>query len=231
VQSIRAITLDLDDTLWEIGPVISRAETELWQWLTTNYPRIPQRVSPHDMLQLRLEIANEYPDKSHDFRFLRRRTLARIAVDSGYGEEIVEAAFEVFDIARNRIEFFPDVLPALEVLSKNFRLVAVTNGNANLTKIGIRHLFHDVVTAVDTGFAKPAEPIFAEAVRRAGVSRDSILHVGDHPENDVDGAKSAGLWSAWMNRNGEDWPAHLQQPDTVLTSMSDLHDLLEAGQR
>jgi putative hydrolase of the HAD superfamily len=84
---------------------------------------------------------------------------------------------------------------------------------------------------VGAGFAKPAEPIFAEAVRRAGVSRDSILHVGDHPENDVDGAKSAGLWSAWMNRNGAEWPAHLQQPDTVLSSMSDLHELLDAGKR
>jgi putative hydrolase of the HAD superfamily len=231
VQSIRAITLDLDDTLWAIGPVISRAESELWQWLSEHYPRIPQRVSPQDLLEVRLQIADEYPEKRHDFRFLRRRTLAKVAIDSGYGDELVEAAFEIFDVARNRIEFFPDVLPALESLSTRYRLVAVTNGNANLLKIGIRHLFHDVVTAVDAGVAKPAEPIFAEAARRAGVQRDSILHVGDHPEIDVEGARSAGLRSAWMNRIGADWPAHLPQPDVVLTSMSDLHDLLDAGKR
>lgn len=228
---IRAITLDLDDTLWEIGPVIMRAESELWQWLSDNYPQIPQQVSPQDLLELRENIAGKYPDRVHDFRFLRRQTLARVAVDSGYTDELVDAAFEVFDLARNRIEFFPDVLPALESLATRYRLIAVTNGNANLQKIGIRHLFHDVVTAVDAGAAKPAEPIFMEAVRRAGVDRDSILHVGDHPENDVHGARSAGIKSAWMNRNGSEWPSHLQQPEIVLSSMSDLHDLLANGER
>jgi putative hydrolase of the HAD superfamily len=53
--------------------------------------------------------------------------------------------------------------------------------------------------------------------------------VGDHPENDVEGARSAGLRSAWMNRNGNDWPKQLSRPDAILTSMSELHDLLLAA--
>lgn len=228
---IRAITLDLDDTLWEIGPVIMRAESELWRWLGDKYPKIPERVSPQDLLELRASIANEFPDRAHDLRFLRRKTLARVAIDSGYSEELVDPAFEVFDVARNRIDFYPDVLPALDSLAGRYRLIAVTNGNANLQKIGIRHLFHDVVTAVDAGAAKPAGPIFAEAVRRAGVGKEAILHVGDHPENDVEGARSAGIRSAWMNRNNAEWPAHLPQPETVLRSMADLNDLLANGER
>jgi putative hydrolase of the HAD superfamily len=230
VLQIRAITLDLDDTLWEIGPVIMRAESELWRWLCDKYPKIPQRVSPQSLIELRVAIASEFPDRAHDFRFLRRQTLARVAVDSGYTDELVDAAFEVFDMARNTIDFYPDVLPALESLAGRYRLIAVTNGNANLGKIGIRHLFYDVVTAVDAGAAKPAEPIFLEAVRRAGVRKDAILHVGDHPENDVHGARSAGLRSAWMNRNNAEWPAHLPRPETVLSSMADLHDLLSKGE-
>lgn len=231
MSQIRAITLDLDDTLWEIGPVILRAESELWQWLCEGYPEIPRRVSSEDLLALRATIASEHPDRVHDFRFLRRQTLARVAVASGYTIDLVDAAFEVFDAARNRIDFYPDVLPVLELLAKRYRLVAVTNGNANLQKIGIRHLFHDVVTAVDAGAAKPAQPIFAEAVRRAGVRQEAILHVGDHPENDVEGARAAGLRSAWMNRTGAEWPAHLPQPELVLSSMSDLQDLLSGNDR
>ncbi len=42
MQGIRTITLDLDDTLWAIGPVIRRAERELSAWLAENYPRIPE---------------------------------------------------------------------------------------------------------------------------------------------------------------------------------------------
>lgn len=231
MSQIRAITLDLDDTLWEIGPVILRAESELWKWLCDSYPEIPKQVTPQGMLELRAKIAAEFPDRCHDFRFLRRQTLARVAVNAGYSDDLVDAAFEIFDVARNRIDFYPDVLPALESLAGRYRLVAVTNGNADLQKIGVRHLFHDVVTAVDAGAAKPAEPIFAEAVRRAGVRREAILHVGDHPENDVEGARAAGLRSAWMNRNNAEWPAHLAHPETVLNSMSDLQSLLSMDER
>jgi putative hydrolase of the HAD superfamily len=176
-----------------------------------------------------MRIAEEFPHKSHDFRFLRRQALARVAVTSGYSDELVDDAFRVFDAARNRIEFFPDVLPALEELSSRYRVVAVTNGNANLQTIGIRHLFHDVVTAVDAGAAKPAAPIFAEAVRRAGVTREQVLHVGDHPENDIEGARSAGLKSVWMNRKNAAWPERLGRPEVIVTSMSELQELLPAG--
>jgi len=230
VHRIRAITLDLDDTLWDIAPVIRRAETELWDWLTQNYPRIPQRVTPEALQEMRTRIFEEHPDQSHDFRFLRKQVLARVAVISGYTTDLVEPAFDVFDRARNQVEFFPDVIPVLEALTPRFRLIAVTNGNASLQKIGIRHLFHDVVTAVDAGAAKPARPIFDEAIRRSGVQPDQILHVGDHPENDVQGARDAGLRSAWMNRNGSDWPADLSHPDAVITTMTELHSLLLGSQ-
>jgi putative hydrolase of the HAD superfamily len=229
VHRIRAITLDLDDTLWAIGPVIRRAEAELWQWLAANYPRIPQQVTQDGLSQVRVQVMDEHPDRSHDFRFLRKQALARVALLSGYSDDLVEPAFDIFDAARNRVEFFPDVLPVLEALAPRYRLIALTNGNASLQRIGIRHLFHDVVTAVEAGAAKPARPIFEEAVRRAGVDRAQILHVGDHPENDVEGARSAGLRSAWMNRNGNDWPKQLSRPDAILTSMSELHDLLLAA--
>jgi 2-haloalkanoic acid dehalogenase type II len=228
VHRIRAITLDLDDTLWEIGPVIRRAEAELWQWLTQNYPRIPQRVTPLELAEIRTRVVDEHPGKGHDFRFLRKQALTHVALMSGYSADLVEPAFEVFDAARNQVEFFPDVLPVLEALTSRYMLIAVTNGNASLQRIGVRHLFHDVVTAVEAGAAKPARPIFEEAIRRAGVNREQILHVGDHPENDVEGARSAGLRSAWMNRNGDDWPEQLSQPDVIVTSMSELHDLLRA---
>lgn len=229
VHRIRAITLDLDDTLWEIGPVIRQAEAELWSWLGENYPRIPQRVSQEQLAEIRGSVAAEHPGRSHDFRFLRKEALARVAQMAGYTADLVEPAFDVFDAARNRVDFFPDVLPALGALTARYRLIALTNGNASLQRIGVRHLFHDVITAVEAGAAKPARPIFEEAVRRSGVSREQILHVGDHPENDVEGARSAGFRVAWMNRNGSEWPQALSQPDAIIASMSELQELLLAA--
>ena len=230
MHRIRAITLDLDDTLWEIAPVIRRAEAELWQWLAQNYPRIPKLVSAESLQEMRASIFDEFPDRGHDFRFLRKQVLTRVAAIAGYSADLVEPAFDVFDRARNEVEFYPDVLPALESLAQRFRLIAVTNGNASLQKIGVRHLFHDVVTAVEAGAAKPSQPIFEEAIRRSGMRREQILHVGDHPENDVQGARDAGLRSVWMNRNGIDWPAHLSYPETIVTTMTELHQILSFPQ-
>jgi 2-haloalkanoic acid dehalogenase type II len=229
LQRIRAITLDLDDTLWEIEPVIRRAEAKLWQWLADNYPRISTQFSSADVLNIRVSVMEEFTDYQHDFRFLRKKVLERLAAESGYAADLVEPAFEVFDHARNDVELFPDVLSNLEALAENFTIIALTNGNASLQKIGIDHLFHDAVTATDVGAAKPAREIFEVAIERSGYSAIEILHVGDHPETDVDGAREAGLQTAWMNRKRVDWPDHLHRPDVVVTTVADLRRLLESA--
>jgi len=227
LHRIRAITLDLDDTLWAIGPVIMRAEDKLWSWLGENYPKIPETFTPEEGIALREQVMRKHRDQSHDFRFLRKTVLEHMAETVGYSSDLVDDAFDVFDRARNDVELFSDVLPTLAALGEHFALVAVTNGNANLERIGIRHLFHDVVTAVDVGAAKPARPIFVEAVNRAGVNAEEALHVGDHPDIDIDGARKAGMRTAWMNRHGDGWPLHIAPPDVTVSRIGELITVLE----
>ena len=230
LRHIRAITLDLDDTLWDIGPVIRDAEASLRSWLAQHYPGITDRFSNEDMLEIRREVNADFPERAHDLGFVRRTLLERMAVAAGYPASVAHSAFEVFYEARNLVELYPDVLPHLERLHARYRIVAVTNGNASLQRIGIRHLFHDVVTAADAGAAKPALEIFEMAVDRAGVAAAEILHVGDHPETDVYGARRAGLSTAWVNRNGQEWPGHLDSPDATVACMGELWRLLEAAE-
>ena len=227
MHRIRAITLDLDDTLWAIGPVIMRAEGKLWSWLGEHFPRITETFSPEESYLLRQEVMQKDWDQSHDFRYLRKTVLEHMARTAGYSCDLVDDAFEVFDRARNDVELFSDVLPALEALNEHFSLIAVTNGNADLERIGIRHLFHDVVTAADVGAAKPARPIFLEAVNRAGVAAEETLHVGDHPEIDIAGAQEAGLRTAWINRSGDGWPEHVAPPDAIVSTIAELLTVLE----
>ena len=226
MHRIRAITLDLDDTLWEIGPVIRRAEADLWKWLETNYPKIPDQFTPDASIALRNDVIDRHHDKAHDFRHIRKVVLTEMAVTVGYQPDFIEDAFAVFDAARNRVELFPDVIPVLAELSAHFRIIAVTNGNANLETIGIRQYFYDVVTAVGVGLAKPAPAIFHHAVQKAGVETEQVIHVGDHPELDVVGAIDAGLRTAWMNPGGAEWPDHLPTPDATIASVTELRDLL-----
>jgi len=227
MPAIRTITLDLDDTLWAIAPVIERAERELWNWLGEHYPRMTEHWNADSMAALRRNVAAEYATRAHDLRFLRQTMLKRMATAAGYpGDELVGPAFELFDRYRNTVTLYPDVEPGLLQLGREFRLVALTNGNACLDTIGIRHLFHDVITATEAGAAKPDPRIFDIACARSGTDAEGILHVGDHPEIDIAGARAAGMRTAWVNRNGLAWPDGLAPPDATVTTMHELADWL-----
>lgn len=226
MQNIRTITIDLDDTLWAIHPVIVRAEKALYAWLQENYPGITERFSPQDLTQMREEIVTECSDKGHDFTFLRRKVLGRVGAAAGYGDAPVDGAMALFSAYRNDVELFPEVRPALSALGEKYSVIAVTNGNANLDTIGIRDLFHDVVSASVAGAAKPARAIFDVAVKAGGAERHETLHVGDHPEADVVGASNAGLKSVWVNRHGDAWPDHLRRPDGIVKDIGELLALL-----
>jgi 2-haloalkanoic acid dehalogenase type II len=226
LTAIRAITLDLDDTLWDTPPVIRRAERALRDWLSTHYPRTTERFSAADVMALRRDVLAEHEDLAHDLTFLRREVIRRMGEATGYTDIDVDAAFEVFDRHRNALELFPDVLPALERLARAFTLVAVTNGNARLDVIGIDGLFDGYVSARTAGAAKPSTRIFDAAVEAAGAAPGETLHVGDHPEYDVHGARRAGLRAAWVNRVEAEWPEHLAPPEHVVADMAELAALL-----
>jgi putative hydrolase of the HAD superfamily len=226
LQNIEAITIDLDDTLWDIDPVIERAERILWRWLASNYPRISSIYDQNKILNLRLEIVKDHPDKEFDYRFMRKLILRKIFRDADYEEDLAEGAFAIFDSERNNVTLYEGALYTLQSLSKKYTLIAVTNGNANLEKIGLRHLFDDVVTAVDVGYAKPDARIFNEAIRKAGTQADKIIHVGDNPEADIIGAANVGLKTVWMNSKSVSWPNDDIQPDLTINRITELCDLL-----
>lgn len=226
MQNIEAITIDLDDTLWDIDPVIERAERILWRWLASNYPRISSIYDQNKILNLRLEIVKDHPDKEFDYRFMRKLILRKIFRDADYEEDLAEGAFAIFDSERNNVTLYEGALYTLQSLSKKYTLIAVTNGNANLEKIGLRHLFDDVVTAVDVGYAKPDARIFNEAIRKAGTQADKIIHVGDNPEADIIGAANVGLKTVWMNSKSVSWPNDDIQPDLTINRITELCNLL-----
>jgi putative hydrolase of the HAD superfamily len=228
VQHIRAITFDLDDTLWPIRPVILRAEAKLRDWLQQHYPRIAGRYSDAAMFALRQQVVVDHPQQCHDFTVLRREVLRRMAVDSGYPGFDVGAAFDVFDRARNEVQLYPDVRPALQKLHRRYRLIAVTNGSASLERTGIADLFDGYVNARMAGAAKPDRAIFDIAIAASGVPAAETLHVGDHPETDISGARAVGLGTAWINREGQAWPEEINQPDITISDLTDLENRLAA---
>ncbi len=159
------LSFDLDDTLWPVGPVIAAAERELLSWLRERHPEI---VSGHDLDSLRTlrdGVAQRFPERSHDLTFLRHRALKDLFGAAGHAESLADTALEVFFSARNRVEFYDDVRPALSRLRACYRLFAISNGNADLQRCGIGDLFAGHVTAIAAGAAKPDCANFRRAAR------------------------------------------------------------------
>ena len=216
------LSFDLDDTLWPIGPVIEAAESELWAWLCERHPRAAAVHSIESMRALRAALAARHPERGHDMTFLRLQSLAQMLVEAGYEASAAERAFEVFYAARNRVSCYADVRPALARLRRRRPLYALSNGNANLERCGIAVFFAGHVHAQAVGAAKPDPRMFAALAARAGVASAEILHVGDDPYADVDGARRAGAQAVWINRDGRSWPAELAPPARTITSLEEI---------
>ncbi len=223
------LTIDLDDTLWDVRAVIERAERKLREWLVQRYPRVVEQFDPEAIRDIRQQVVADCPERSHDFPFLRMQVLRRMLAGSGYDPAAAAAAYAVFDGWRNTVTLFDDALPALERLAGRFRLIALTNGSADVARIGLGHVFSDSVTAVRAGAPKPERAIFDYVVGLAGVASERLLHVGDDAHLDVDAARRAGLQSVWINRNAAMWPEELPPPQRQFTNLGELADALEAA--
>jgi putative hydrolase of the HAD superfamily len=123
---------------------------------------------------------------------------------------------------------FPDVMPTLIALrDRGYRLGVISNWDGNLPDMcrewGIASFFDFILASWGVGYAKPNPLIYQEAVRRAAVTPEAILHVGDNYTADVLGAQAAGLGAVWLNRQ------HMRAPDpcTAITSLDHLLPLLD----
>lgn len=227
MTELRAICFDLDNTLWDVWPVIRRAEQAMYDFLALRYPRVVAQLTIEAMRAAREKTAAEYPQMSHDFTFLRKQALREHAREFGYAETMmVEEAFEAFIQARNEVELYEDVLPGLEQLRSRFRLFTVSNGNADLTRIGLAHYFERSVAARQAGMLKPDPAIFHRAIEGTGLAPAQVAYVGDDPELDVQGARAAGMQPIWINREQAVWPAELPPPERSVRSLAELVALL-----
>ena len=223
ISKIKAISLDLDDTLWPVWPTIGRAEALLTAWLTAHAPSTAALSADVELKKaVRAEINARHADRAHDLSFLRLQSIRALLQHAGDPVHLAEAAFEVFFAERQRVDLFDDALPALCFWSAKYPIVALSNGNADVHRVGIGQHFHASVSAQSLGVAKPDLRIFMAGAAAAGVQPHEVLHIGDDAHADCLGALAAGMQVAWLNREGHDWTHGETRPHLVVR---DLHAL------
>ncbi|MBL0419806.1 HAD family hydrolase [Ramlibacter sp. AW1] len=220
---VRAISIDLDDTLWPIWPCIERAEKVLHEWLVINAPMAAALfANPQALREIRQHMTHQRPDLKHDLSALRRESIRMALYRAGENPLLADTAFDVFFSERQRVTLFEDALPAIEFLAGRFPLVSLSNGNADLARIGVAGHFRAAICAREFGVAKPDPRIFHAAAGAVDLSPEQVLHVGDDVLLDVLGAHNAGMQSVWVNRNASLWPHPQEQPGFECASLSEL---------
>lgn len=227
-MTIKLITFDLDDTLWDTAPVIVSAEATLRDWLAEHAPKLgPVPVEHLGAIRARLVEADS--TLKHRISALRRKVLFHALEDAGYGraeaQDLADQSFEVFLHGRHQLEIFPEVVPTLEALARTYTLGVVTNGNADVRRLGLADYFAFALCAEDLGIGKPDAALFNEALKRGKTDAAQAVHIGDHPGDDIAGAQQAGLRAIWYNPAGKAWEAN-KRPDAEISSLTQLPQVL-----
>jgi putative hydrolase of the HAD superfamily len=194
---LRAVFLDALGTLVELEP----------PWVSLR-DRVPEEVSDQQLIAaLRAEMAyyREHAHEGHDdasLADLRERCAAIVSERLGLEisvDELVDAV---------RFFAYPDVVPALSRLrERGLKLVAVSNWDCSLPRVlqrcGVDGLLDGTVTSAEAGSRKPDPRIFVAALELAGCEASEALHVGDTAEEDVAGARAAGIRPLLIDREGD----------------------------
>lgn len=231
-MTLRLITFDLDDTLWDVGPVLESAEAGLLAWLAEHAPALGSEADER-LQHSKRQVLEQDPALKGRISELRRRTLQHSLQQAGYADahaiRLAEDAFQHFLAARQRVTLFPEVLPTLRQLGGQFRLGVLTNGNADVQRIGIAGYFQFAFSAEELGVSKPDPRAFHAVLEHAGIPAQAAVHIGDHPRDDIQGAQDAGMRAVWINPQGKPWDG-AGQPDAQIASLAELPALLAAWQ-
>lgn len=203
---VRALSFDLDDTLWDNRGVVPAAEQALCDWLAARVPGWAEHYPPEGLHRLYPEAAAADPRCAYDMTALRLWCLDAALRRLGADPALARPAFDHFHELRHRIPLDPALPALLAGLAARWPLVAVTNGNVQLERLGLDRYFRAQVSPAEAGAAKPDARPFLLACRTLGLPPANVLHIGDDLRYDVEGALGAGLMAAWFN------PGHLPRP-------------------
>ena len=232
--NIQAVLFDLDNTLTHRDLTAQAYSCYLAEYYASAFAQ----VEPEKIIEIVRRIDNGgYPKKE-------LLTHGSIGASAAYAllqelswlnppsiDELAQFWFSQF--GRCAVEM-PDVKQVLEQLkSQGYQLAIVSNGGHDTRLNTIRGLviadyFEEIISSGLVGFNKPQPEIFQITAQRLGVLPEHCLYIGDHPINDIQGAKNAGMHALWMqgfHPDAEEIQYKIQQLPEIFTHLQRLNQL------
>ncbi|MEP6808108.1 MAG: HAD-IA family hydrolase [Chloroflexota bacterium] len=233
---LRAVFLDIGDTVmrpnpsWEHVYAIAFEEYGIHVEVEALYAAL-RRAYHHGGFGF-----NEGFEPSAETSFARTMEIDRAALTDLGIEPMPEAFFrrlsELFMLTSNW-HVFPDAPPALAALrSRGLVVGAVSNWVWQLPELLhaldlVRH-FDFIAASSRIGFEKPHPEIFRWALNEAHAEPEEAIHVGDHLDADVEGARRAGIQPVLIDRRDRFTPADLPDGTPLIRSLSELIPIVDA---
>lgn len=222
---IHTLSFDGDNTLWDFQKVMRHSLEHVRNELT-QFPKL-SALTVDEMIRIRNEVSQSQEGKIINLEEIRlsafRETLWRYDVH----DEALATKLNALYLKHRfeDIELFSDVFPVFKILSEDYRLGLLSNGNSYPERCGLKDIFKFVIFSQDHGVKKPDPKIFGITLSAAKCHREEMLHIGDSLKDDVGGAQAAGIKSVWLNRNREMNTTAIT-PDFEIASLSELPEIL-----
>jgi HAD superfamily hydrolase (TIGR01549 family) len=204
-MSVRAVLFDVDFTIARPGPELG----------PEGYRRLGERfglrLDPSRYTEARekaIEGIKRHPELEHDEEIwvaFTERIIRNMGGDADSAYDCAVAMTQAWEHAEH-FELYEDAPPVLEELrAQGLKLGLVSNTGRNLEAFVAHHRL-PVDAALGSGAfgrTKPHPTIFRAVLERLGVDPAAAAMVGDSPEDDVDGARAAGIGHAFLlDRDG-----------------------------
>lgn len=230
---LEAIFFDIDDTLFSTSAFAARARENSIDAMIDAGVRTPREELLRELREVIAEFTSNY---EHHFE----RLLARLPAEDLEGLNhalIVAAAVVAYHETKFReLSAHDDVTDVLQILARRGYKLGIISSGLTLKQmeklIRLRVLPsldpQAILISEEAGINKPNPKLFLRACERAGVRPEKCMYVGDHPVNDVDAAKAAGMHTVWNRRDGRHQDCRGRTvPDDVVHNFWDLLAVVE----
>ncbi len=203
LKPIKAVSFDLDDTLYDNKPIIGAAEEWFAQMLWERY-KLPRKTACYDFwAEVKNREAFLHPELEDDVTLLRARSLVTAFMELGKplpgGLDEGLSLTREFIHERSKITVPESSFALLKTLGERYPLAALSNGNSDTKQDGLAPYFkYDLRPQAGGPRRKPFPDLWLKFAESEGIKPGEILHVGDEPYSDINGAVKAGCQCAFL---------------------------------
>jgi putative hydrolase of the HAD superfamily len=208
----KLLSFDLDDTVYSNHPQMIKAEQAMQQYFADRFDQAAE-LPKQFWRDHRQQALRQQPELRHDVTKLRtlsyQLALQQLGLSTTQAKQQAIAAVEHFLYHRSNFTVATETVELLQQLAKHLPLVAISNGNVDIQRIGLSNIFSAHYHPGKGYKSKPSVDMFSAVAQQFNLPTSAILHIGDCGHADVYGALSAGCQVAWYTRYTIGKPAKL----------------------